>query len=287
MKNKKLIGITALVFAASITVAFDVMDNSGQAGRTGSPGESTCTGCHNTFALNDGTGSVTITSPELVLNGWNYMPGDTYNISVTVNRVGNSLFGIGVECLTGSTPAQNGGTLIITNTAETTIKNASVSSVIRKNVVHKLNGGVGTDSKTFSFKWAAPASNVGNVTFYVAGNAANGTNTTSGDHIYTISQVVTPDPTAGVFEVQNETFSIYPNPAQDHISVSFFAEAGETISFELFSVDGKSSAILYTGEGDGSKHEMTMQLPTDLAGGVYVLKFTEGANVSVSKVIVQ
>ena len=44
-----------------------------QVGRTGAPGETTCTGCH---AVNAGSGIFTITAPA------NYVPGQTYQIQV-------------------------------------------------------------------------------------------------------------------------------------------------------------------------------------------------------------
>ena len=44
----------------------------------------------------------------------------------------------------------------------------------------------------FQFDWTPPASNAGPVTFYVAGNAANGDGTSAGDHIYTSSVQLNP-----------------------------------------------------------------------------------------------
>lgn len=286
MKKKNVIAIAALVAAGFVAFSFDVQDNNGRAGRTGSPNEQTCiNGCHSSFALNDGTGSVSITSSNMT--NWEYMPGDTYTVSVTVDRVGNSLFGLGVECLTGSTPAQNAGTLLISNSAETTIKSITVNSVLRRNVVHKLNGGVGTNSKTFTFKWIAPTSNVGNVTFYAAGNAANGNNSTSGDHIYTTSQVVTPSPNIGIAEQEQSGFSLCPNPAHDHLTVTYESNAGNTIDVQLFSLDGKQISTLYAEESDGMKHEETIQLPADLPAGVYFVRFSDGEKVSTRRIIIQ
>jgi uncharacterized protein (TIGR03437 family) len=45
---------------------------------------------------------------------------------------------------------------------------------------------------TFQFDWIPPATNAGPVTFYVAGNAANGNGSSSGDLIYTSSVQLTP-----------------------------------------------------------------------------------------------
>ncbi len=283
MKKFVVVTLTS-VTVACVMFSFDVMDNNGQAGRTGSPGENTCNiTCHTGFPLNDGTGSVTISSPDLT--GWEYMTGDTYDIEVTVSRTGNSLFGIGVECLNGSSPPQNAGTLIITNTTETQIKNATVQTVSRRNVVHKLNGGIGTDTKTFTFKWAAPTTNVGNVTFYLAGNAANGNNATSGDHIYTTTQVVTPALGAGMEEQENEAFSIYPNPAREQLTVTY--DAVEDVSFQLYSLDGKEIATLHSDGDVGMERTVTMRLPAGLPAGVYLVKMSGRTSSVVKKVVVE
>ena len=41
------------------------------------------------------------------------------------------------------------------------------------------------DKNQWTFKWTAPTNDVGPITFYAAGNAANGDFSTSGDYIYT------------------------------------------------------------------------------------------------------
>jgi hypothetical protein len=282
--------LTVILFTAAIltiTSGFEVMDNTGQAGRTGSPSENTCNiTCHTGSPLNDGTGSITISSPDNPT--WEYMPGDTYTINVTVSRVGNSLFGFDVECLTAGSPPQNAGTFLITNTAETQIKNFTVGSVIRKNVVHKLNGGIGTDTKTFSFHWICPTTNVGNVTFYATGNAANGNNSSSGDHIYQLTQVVTPALGAGISDNNAVNgFSIYPNPAHDNISVAYTAEPGDDVVINLFSLEGKIVSTLYNGTSNGLPTQQQLQLPADLRQGIYLVQLMHGNTSVAHRIIVQ
>ena len=182
----------ALPFVFLITTAA-ILSSTGRAGRTGSPGESTCVSCHNDFALNSGGGSVTIRNTGM--NNWTYVPGTTYTISVKVAKAGATLFGVGVECLTAANG--NAGTLVITNPGSTKLLNATVSGVSRINVVHTQNGGLANDSNVFVFNWTAPAAGTGNVTFYFAGNAANNDQSNNGDYIYTGSQVVTECSTIG------------------------------------------------------------------------------------------
>jgi len=288
MHKTKIAVTLAMSISGIAAMSFDVQDDNGKAGRTGSPGESTCTACHTGAMINDGNGSVVISSPDLGV-AWEYMPGDTYTINVTVSRVGCPLFGFDLECLTGSTPAQNGGTLIVTNSAETHLLNVTVSTVSRKNMTHQLNGGLGTDTKTFSFKWAAPTSNVGNVTFYCTGNATNGNGAKTGDHIYSTTQVVTPAFGAGTNDLVDpeNSFNVFPNPANESIFVTYHAAPGEHVDFTLYTMDGKMAGPVYTFAGTGSAATSLLNLPSDLASGIYFVRMETGSTVSTKKVVIE
>lgn len=288
IKKTSVAVIASIIVTGFATMSFDILDDTGKAGRTGSPGETTCTGCHTGFVINDGTGSVTITSPDLGPT-WEYMPGDTYTIQVTVARTGSPLFGFDLECLTGSTPAQNAGTLIVTNTMETHILNATIQTVVRKNMTHKLNGGLGTDTKTFTFKWAAPTTNVGNVTFYCTGNATNGNGAKTGDHIYSTTQVVTPAVGAGTNDIAAEasTFRVFPNPASDNVFVSYDVTIGEPVHFTLFALDGKQAGPVYTFQGTGTATTSQLNLPQDLAPGIYLVRMESVSGNAIQKVVIE
>jgi uncharacterized protein (TIGR03437 family) len=61
-------------------------------------------------------------------------------------------------------------------------------------ITHTLSGTrLGTPaSATFEFDWTPPAADLGKITLYAAGNAANGNTQETGDHIYTTSLDLTP-----------------------------------------------------------------------------------------------
>ena len=123
-----------------------------------------------------------------------FVPGGTYNISVTVSEAGQPVFGLGVEALT--TANANAGTLAISDAASTKLLAKTISGVSRQNVVHQFNGGATANSKTFTFKWTAPAVAAGNVTFYYAGLSANGDGTdNAADHTYAGNMVFSPQTT--------------------------------------------------------------------------------------------
>ena len=49
-----------------------------------------------------------------------------------------------------------------------------------------------TGKGTFTIEWTPPATDVGEIIFYFAGNAANNSSSPTGDHIYTSSMVIRP-----------------------------------------------------------------------------------------------
>lgn len=170
-----------------IIMTSSILSDNGKAGKTNSPGESNCTSCHGDFTANTGGGSISITNTGMT--NWQYTPGQTYPITVTVSKTGVPLFGVGVECLTAANA--NAGTFAITNTASTQLLSATVSGVSRINVTHKLNGGLSANSKAFTFNWTAPAAGTGPVTFYFSGVAANNNGNEAGDYVYYSNKLVT------------------------------------------------------------------------------------------------
>jgi hypothetical protein len=184
---KKLL-LTIALLGSFVVFTSSMLDNNGKAGKTNSPGEQTCVnGCHQSFALNSGPGSISISAAGMTNN--QYVPGQAYNMTITVAQTGVGLFGFDCEALLASN--NNAGTLTITDAASTRIKQATVNSVVRNNVTHTLNGGSSANSKAFNFTWTAPPAGSGNVTFYFSGVAANASNTNSGDYVYNSNQVFT------------------------------------------------------------------------------------------------
>lgn len=183
----KKILLSIIPISALALLSSSQMSDNGKAGRTGAPGENPCTNsCHNTYALNSGLGSISLQTPGMT--NFEYTPGQTYNMSVTVSQSAIGLFGVGIEALKAS-DSSNAGTLNITDMASTQIKTATVLGKSRRNVVHTLNGGASTGSKVFNFSWTAPAQGTGDLTFYFAGVAANGSGSDSGDYVYNSSQL--------------------------------------------------------------------------------------------------
>ena len=277
MKKK----IVLLVSSAFLVFTFfaGILSDNGKAGATGSPGENNCTQCHNTYAVNSGSGSIVITSN---MTNWEYVPGQTYTITVTVAQTGKSLFGMGFEALQSS--GANAGTL--TPGTGTTSKNATVAGNSRKNIVHTLNGGASSGSHTFTFTWLAPASNIGNVTFYVAGNACNANGSDTGDYVYTASQVVTPA-AVGIDEVEldNAFINAYPNPFSNELRLQFSVNTTSKVQITIMDLAGK--IVLNKTEVKSSGTHQEILNVSDLKEGMYIATFAIDGKIYSSQRVVK
>jgi|ERR1041384_656977 hypothetical protein len=147
---------------------------------TDAPGEENCTECHTSFPLNSGNGNVTIAGlPDT------YTPNQLVPVTVTVNHPDGFLYGFQVTALDSMNhPA---GTFNLIDTDITQLITGEVNSETRTYIEQTMEGAapVEFNRRAFTFTWTAPATDVGQVTFYAAGNGANGDGDNSGDYIYT------------------------------------------------------------------------------------------------------
>jgi len=148
--------------------------------KTAAPGEGVCTDCHGGNVVNpDALGSVTIDGVPT-----SYLPGHTYPLTVTVQRTGQQRWGFELTALK-TADATAAGTITITNTI-TRMGSLSGRTYVEQTTVNGADGTfTGQTSGSWDFGWTAPAAGAGAVTFYAAGNAANGDQSNSGDLIYT------------------------------------------------------------------------------------------------------
>ncbi|MBN4076378.1 hypothetical protein JYT16_01535 [Gemmatimonas aurantiaca] len=146
--------------------------------RTGAPGEQTCVDfCHSTNALNTPGGTLTLSGPA------SYNPGDTINIAIDRERVGQKRWGFEITVLDGSNNPV--GELLLVDNVRTQ-KSTALNN--REYIKHTSSGtdfGVADVAPGWAVLWVAPSVGAGTVTFYSASNAANFDGSTSGDYIRT------------------------------------------------------------------------------------------------------
>jgi hypothetical protein len=192
-----------LVFVLSSIYFIATSSSNGRAtaansGNTGAPSESqVCGNCHNGGSF--GTVNLTI---QVFIQGTTtpvtaYVPGNTYDIRVTVqNSSGNPAgYGFQLTCLTtpGNSPLA-GYTNLASNVKQKTVLVGAVAG--RTYVEH--NGVL--PNNQFNFRWTAPAAGTGSVRMYSAGNAVNGNGSTGSDNGGATSLILT--------EAQNLTVSV-------------------------------------------------------------------------------
>jgi hypothetical protein len=158
-------------------------------GYTGAPGERSCatSGCHG-GTPNAGPGQFTITGLPA-----SYDPGMTYEVTVQHSTTDNSRRRWGFQ-LTALTPNNTKAGNIANNSGFTSILNNDGPDGNRQYIEHNLQGTFPEQgsSANWTFNWTAPASDVGAITFYAAGNQANNDSSNSGDQIYRITLTVNP-----------------------------------------------------------------------------------------------
>lgn len=282
---KKLLTFSVILLSslgAFITFTNETNKDNGRAGNTGSPGESTCQtgGCH-TGTANTGPGSVTITSSDMT--DWEYVPGTTYNIRVSTVEAGKTIFGLGVEALNSSNT--DAGTINVTDAARTKILTATNG---RTNLVHQTDGGLSNDSAVFNFSWTAPSTDIGNVTFYVAGNCCNNSNSFAGDNSYTTSRVCTAKTNVGIKSVEaNQQVNIYPNPVTDQMNIELNDINMQKANISLVDMSGKVVAVLASNVSLEANTKLSLDRPSSVHMGVYYLIISNDSNTKLKKIIVQ
>ena len=158
---------------------------------TGAPGDSNCTSCHSGI-VNSGSGSVKIVLP----GDATYTPGVKQRITVQISDSAQKRWGFELTArLNSNSSGGQAGSLAAPDAQSQVLcdvtgskapcSSASVVQFITQTTAGTRNGTTGGVS--FAIDWTPPDTDVGPVTLYVAGNAANGNGTNSGDHIYTNS----------------------------------------------------------------------------------------------------
>ena len=286
MKSRRLLisslFIVALCFMFT-TVHTNIIKPNGA--RTGAPGELHCgdstssNPCHNVQA-NVGPGNVSITFANLDLK---YVPGDTVNVTVTVFEAGILRYGFELTALNAgndSTP----GKFVKEATGFRFSRPFWPLLPKRRYVGHdtsKLDG-----HNTWTFLWASPTNDIGDITFYAAGNAANGDSTKTGDHIYTTSLVVHPDTTDGIviqgsssengLEVQSLVYH--------RLNISYQQLTSGRVQLRIYDLSGNLVQTLLDQNEIPGTQTHSLRLHDGISSGLYLLRYSSG-DVDMSKKI--
>ena len=225
---------------------------------TNAPGEDTCAACHSDFPVNSGTGNVTITGVPA-----NYIPNQQYQITVRTAQIGATIYGFQMTTVDSQGRRAGSYSLPTQTPPRMQLDEGFVGNNFRQYIAHTVDGIIPSqfDFNTWTFTWTAPASRVGKIGFYAAGNAANSDGQTSGDYIYTTQNASLSDPANANFDGDGKSdISIYrPSAGEWWINRSStsqtvaaqFGISSDKIVPADFSGDGKTDIAFWrpsTGE---------------------------------------
>ena len=267
-----LLSLTLLFFYAS-DYAF-TKSSQPPAEMTGAPGEKTCarTGCHTNSS--GGNGNVSL----LFDSGNNfYEPGSTYTIQVEVDDpdINKIRYGFEVTALDGNN--NKAGDFVVTNTVNTTTQ----TSNSRQYISHKN----ANSTNQWQFEWTAPSSDVGKITFYFAGNAANGSGANN-DHIYTNTAEIS----TLVSSVVNQSipgFEIAPTIVTDRLTLNFHLQQSGNVNVTLYSIDGKQKGTLINRNLLPGKYVQDLRIPAGTSPGVYIVQGSVQDQIFSRKIIIR
>jgi uncharacterized protein (TIGR03437 family) len=203
-RNRKLYLAKAAVIMGAIPFLLWAYAEGPDAGKAGVPGESNCTeaGCHvGTLNPTGFGGSVKVGLPGAAT----YTPGVKQHLVVTIADGTAKNWGFELTARLASDPKTQAGSFTSTDAFTAVVCGVPSLDIVQEvfldfgksqtcpaakplaYVEHTLSGSsrIKTGSMTYEFDWTPPATAVGNITIYVAGNAANADGNNTGDHIYT------------------------------------------------------------------------------------------------------
>ena len=244
-------------------------------------------GCHSSYGLDTGTGGVRIDVPAGV------QPGQTVTVTVSVDNTTPGAPGSatgprqGFEATARTADGAYAGTFTVLDAATTRTTYGSEPSM-----THRESG---TTQPSWTFEWTAPDAPA-EVTFYAAGNAANGgslpgqTNNASGDYIYTTTQTVRVGAVAGesgpAAAAALRLGAPHPNPVRTGTAalVLTLAHAGPV---RVRIVDGRGRTVREVSDAPRAAGETRLDVPTrGLAPGLYIVVAEAGGRRAVQTVTV-
>ena len=205
--------LSALGFGA-IPIALWAFSTGPPIMRTGVPadGGQACNVCHVTFPLNDDTGG------SVVIRASAYTPGVKQIIEVQVAHPMAVRFGFQLTARPVSDETKQAGTFTRDNNIRVRCAPGGADAPCNGELEFATHVAISTNAanpgpRTFLIEWTPPSTDVGPVVMYAAGNAANNSGNTAGDHIYTTKTTISPAgaTTSGVLNTVSSALSIAPN----------------------------------------------------------------------------
>ncbi len=276
------------IFSGLVTILLFVNNSTGpvvrqQKGYTGAPGDqpSTCVTCHNsgTFAP---TATIEVFNAAGTTAVTKYALGTEYTIRLTITATSGtpSAYGFQMIDIRKSDNSNVKGFLPkASQAADIGIDTITATSRVYAEHNAKLT------SNVINVKWKAPATDLGNIIFYAAGNAVNSGGSTAGDNgTASISVQLASPITSGVKDFDsNISIQVSPNPTPSMVGLRLESTINKAVKVQIVDVAGRT--VL---SENWSITVGTNQRSLDLnsfSKGVYMIQVVEGQNIVSKKVI--
>ncbi len=243
-------------------------------GRTGAPGDGVCTQCHSgTVQSGSGFNSVTLSDGGTPVT--EYEPSTTYEVMVSMATT-NAKNGFEIVALNPNNTVA--GTWTITNATHT----KTITSGGKMRVTHKL---AGTDLTSWTFNWTSPATNVGNVTFYLATNQTNSSSSDDGDVIRTSQHVFGSQ--AGVTETSAKVETQIGYQANTNsLNIHLDSKLDGAVFVNVVDLNGKSVFTENLGNVSAGESALSVRLDNELNNGIYMVNVSVDNNMTMKRVFI-
>jgi len=240
--------------------------NKNIAGNTGAPGESTCATCNGASLIVGGAESTMTFKDSVNIVVTDYKPNHTYTLTFAYSISGRK----GFQVIPLDANNKQAGTLI----------SGTGTMLLTANSKQYLNHSSSTNSN-WTFKWKAPSTNVGDVTFYVsAGNLSS---------IYKSSfklSAFDESKTTSIIENENNfEFTAFYVAASQNLYLKYDANLGGDAFVNVLDLNGRSVAYKKVGTVNGNSVK-EMELPMVVQPGTYVINMFVNNYMSSKKIVV-
>jgi hypothetical protein len=255
--------------------------------KTGAPGEGNCIDCH-VGVVNAGSGSAgLIVASE-------YVPEDTLDVFVSVDNVGMERWGFQITALDGSN--QPAGQFVITDALVTQTNTDGGTG--RQYVFQTSEGtysGIMDTSLGWAFRWVAPVTGTGDVTFWLNGLAANAAIGASGDSTYAASRTITEAISVGIGDdmtVRPLEFSLaqnYPNPFNPSTEIAYQLSNPAAVDLSIYNTLGERVRVLERAAKSAGLYTLVWDGRDDagraVGSGVYLYRLSVDGRAEMRKMV--
>ena len=238
----------------------------GIAGNTGAPGESTCASCHGASLIVGGSESTLTFKDSVNSLITSYKPNHTYNLTFGLSV----LSGKGFQVVALDTNKKQAGTLTAGKTTMVTIQGG------KQYLNHTDNF-----NSSWSFKWKAPSTNIGDVTFYVAA----GNKRTIYKSSYKLAAFVESQTTDIKINENNFEFTAFYVAASQNLFLKYDANLKGDAFVNVLDMNGRSVAYKKVGVVNGTSTK-EIELPLAVQPGTYVINMFVNNYMSSKKIII-